>query len=199
MMKPYWLIILVCFMTMGLMAQQTNLLTNPGVETREQGFWTTFGAGAVWATDTAYGGEYSFKIVKEGTGASAGWMPTINNATLYDNRANTTHGTNKTWNLTYWAKTEVVNTDPANDDARIGVLFQFYDDGALVAEDFVTVDQTTANTSWTQYAGGAFYSGAPDSIWIVMSSPMWISSFVLRVKTNMPHSFVPFRALVPCQ
>jgi hypothetical protein len=171
-MRTFLLLVLVFVLATGLTAQNTNLLSNPSLEIREPAFWAKVndgldGSQCIWATDTAHGGTYALKVVKGSvTAASVGFMPTVNNATLYWNRANGADGTAKTWNMNFWAKTEGVNTDPASDDARIGVFYQFFTEGTLVGEQFVTVDQTVAAKGWTEYAAAQFIAGAPDSIYL---------------------------------
>jgi hypothetical protein len=118
--------VLLVLLMFTLLSAQTNILTNPGVETREPNFWHTMndglgGAACIWATDTAVApSQYSFKIEKPSTTTDAvGWQ-SDNNAKLYWNNAGS-----GTYTLHFQSKTEGVNTNPANDDARIGVLYKF--------------------------------------------------------------------------
>ncbi|HFE65390.1 MAG TPA: hypothetical protein ENK14_13400, partial [Caldithrix sp.] len=68
----YTLFILVLsFAFAGLLLAQTNLLPNSDLETVEPGFWNKVndglgGAQCMWATDAAYMGLRSFKVIKPG-------------------------------------------------------------------------------------------------------------------------------------
>src|SRR4030042_6136336 len=93
---------------------------------------------------------HSLKVMKnQATAEAVGWV-SDNNADLYWNNA----GADLLYNLSFRAKTEGANTNPANDDAAIGVLFSFYGGGVLLAEKWVPVDQTAASTDWTEYTDG---------------------------------------------
>ena len=180
-MKPYWRVFFVLvfsFVLIGNLSAQTNLLTNPGFEIREPAFWIPLndglnGSQCTWeqetAQDTAYAGQYYYKVVKPNTTANAvGWVPTVNNATNYWNRANGPDGDNKTWDLSFYARTEGVNINPTTDDEKIGVVFKFYEDGVWLSTTFVEVDQTVANKSWEKLSGLLIEPGNPDSIQIEM-------------------------------
>ena len=78
-----------------------------------------------------------------------GWQ-TVNNADLYWNNA----AADVLYTLKFKAKTEGVNTNPANDDEKIGVMYKFYGSGSLLGEQFVEVDQTVADKIWTEYTAG---------------------------------------------
>ena len=167
-MKFYWRMVVFLIFIMALavsLSAQTNILPNPGFEIREPNYWATMndgmsGAECIWATDTFMtGGEYSFKIYKpSATTEAVGWE-SENNADLYWNNA-----ASGTYTLSFYAKTEGVNTDPANDDARIGVWYRYYSGETLLAEKFVAVDQSTASTNWTQVQDALLVSGEPDGV-----------------------------------
>jgi hypothetical protein len=140
-----------------------EILTNAGVETREPNFWSKMGGTdeMMWATDTAAGGEYSLKITKATTTGAVGWQ-SDNNANLYWN-----HAEAGAYTMSFKAKTEGVNTDPANDDARFGVKYTFKDaGGSTIGEQFVAVDQSAASTVWTEYSGAQVLASAPDQVMI---------------------------------
>jgi hypothetical protein len=150
-----------------------NLLTNGDFETQEVNFWSKLndglgGAAVTWATDEAANSPWgifqkslrSFKVVKgSATADMVGWL-SVNNADLYWNNA----GGGDLYNLTFAAKTQGVNTNPATDDAKIGVWYKYYAGGNLISEQFVEVDQTTADQDWTTYTGGVTVSTEPDSV-----------------------------------
>ena len=168
-MKHYWRVIFILVFTPvligGLFAQETNLLTNPGVEIREPGFWSKVndglgGAACTWASDTARAGQtdpYSFKVVKStATAEAVGWK-SVDNAKLFWN--NPSDGLQ---DLNYYIKTSGVNTDPANDDERIGVKYTYFAGGSSIGEQFVPVDQTAADMNWHQETGALNLTSVPD-------------------------------------
>ncbi len=126
----------------------TNLITNGDLETYTPAFWSTFGSDATmtWASDEKYDGERSYKIVKAAaSSASAGWV-SENNTDLYWNNA----GADKTYNISFYAKTSDVNTSPATDDAKIYLQVTITQDGT----DYTAtkaVDQTAAASDWALY------------------------------------------------
>jgi len=144
---------------------QTNLLTNGDLEDVSPNFWEKMGGDSEmsWATDEAaatFNSRRSFKIEKaSATGAAMGWK-SVNNADLYWNNA----GSGSYW-LKFSAKTEGVNTSPANDDARIGVKFIFKASNATLGEKLVAVDQGSASTDWTTYEDALLLSGEPDEVY----------------------------------
>ncbi|KAA3659501.1 MAG: T9SS C-terminal target domain-containing protein [Calditrichaeota bacterium] len=154
-----------CFAVMGavllfafftpLIAQNTNILVNGGLETMEPGFWNKVndgldGALVTWANDTSSSWYRSFKIEKTAVASDmVGWT-SVNNADLYWNNA----AADVLYNLEFMAKSAGVNTSPANDDAKIGVMYKFYGGGALLGEQFVEIDQSVADKQWTKYTAG---------------------------------------------
>jgi len=176
MRKHYWHLLLLIILTIGLtvsLTAQTNLLPNGDFETQEVNFWSKLndglgGAAVTWATDEAANSPWgifqkslrSFKVVKgSATADMVGWL-SVNNADLYWNNA----GGGDLYNLTFAAKTQGVNTNPATDDAKIGVWYKYYAGGNLISEQFVEVDQSTADHDWTTYTGGVTVSTEPDSV-----------------------------------
>ncbi|MDH7559535.1 MAG: T9SS type A sorting domain-containing protein [bacterium] len=149
------------FLALPLLAQ-TNLLPNGDMEELRPNFWAPFGdnqAGVQceWAWE-GYDSQHSFKVSKTATTAQpAGWV-SENNAKLYWNNAKA----DRLYSLSFWAKTVGVNTNPATDDGKIGVLFSFYAGGTLLGEQFVTVDQSVANKEWTEYTDGLLIPAGTD-------------------------------------
>ena len=133
-------------------------------------FWDKLKGDAecIWATDTMAtnwaNSRRSLKIVKPSATADVlGWR-SENNANLYWNHAGSDGAA--TFDLKFSAKTEGVNTSPADDDASIGVKYSFYASDALLAEKFVKVDQTTANTNFHEYTDALYVSGTPDEVYV---------------------------------
>jgi len=58
-----------------------------------------------------------------------------------------------------------VNTSPANDDAKFGVLYKFLDaGGSTLGEQLVAVDQSAAGISWSEYQGAIVLASAPAQV-----------------------------------
>ena len=142
-----------------------NLLVNGDLELIEPGFWTKVNEGDGGSTLSwpwmGKESERSFEITKpNASGAAVGWL-SVNNADLYWNNAKA----NQLYNFTFWAKTEGVNTSPANDDGKIGVHFEIFLAGTLLSDEFVWADQTVDTKDWTEYTGGvAIGAEEPDSV-----------------------------------
>ncbi|MCF7740516.1 MAG: T9SS type A sorting domain-containing protein [Candidatus Marinimicrobia bacterium] len=145
------IIALVFIFTGSLMA--ANILVNPGLEDQKPAFWsaynTTIGEGVSVSSDYANNGFYSFKVTKSSSSSEAmGWV-SDNNADLYWNNAGT-----GSYELSGYVKTVGVNTDPANDDEKIGIVFEFKNDaGDVLTTQNVWVDQSSADMDWTQVTG----------------------------------------------
>ena len=176
-MRKLWQTVFILLLTVyvaGALANGTNLLINGDLETREPAFWSRLnddGSHAIWATDEAgpnrwntdLQSEYSFKITKAAaTSDAVGWV-SMNNADLYWNRANV-DGANKLYNLKYYVKYTGVNTNPSSDDERIGARFIFKQGGNVIAEKFVTIDQTVAEKDWEDVEDALFVSGTPEEV-----------------------------------
>ncbi len=173
-----YLILLVWLVLPGMILAGTNLLVNGDLETREPAFWNRVndanGTYAIWASDTAAHNPwndalpslFSFKISKsQATGDVVGWK-SVNNASLYWNHANTTDGSNKLYNVSFYVKTEGVNTNPTSDDQKIYVRYSFYNGGNLIAEKIVDVDQSVASKPWSKVEDAIFVGGTPDEIYV---------------------------------
>jgi hypothetical protein len=147
-------IILCSFLFVSNVISQTNLLPNGDLEIAEPNFWVKLNEGdgssvMMWDLANAHNGMRSLKATKTGaSSAITGWK-SVNNANLYWNSAKA----NLNYTIGFWAKTEGVNTSPANDDAKIGALFAFYSGGTLSGESFLEIDQTAAASDWTEYTG----------------------------------------------
>ncbi len=144
-------------------AQETNLLVNGDLETVAPNFWNKVNEGGggstlTWDMENGYNSMRSLKIEKPNTcNDVVGWK-SVDNAHLYWNSAKA----DRLYNLSFWAKAEGVNTNPATDDEKIGVLFQFFAGGTLLGEQFVTIDQTTAASDWAEYTDGLLIPAGTD-------------------------------------
>ncbi len=142
-----------------------NLLVNPGMEDQTLAFWTplngTFGTD-VGVTDAAmaYAGFHSFMITKAAASANMVGWESVNNADLYWNNAAVA-----TYTLKAQIKLAGVNTAPANDDAKIGVMYEFLDGSGnvLVAEN-IWADQTAADADWTEFSSVVILTAEPAEV-----------------------------------
>ncbi len=165
------LIIFVLCLSSTSFSQNTNLLPNGDLEIVKPNFWEKVNEGdggsvMTWDMTTGHNSSRSVKIEKSSASSnSVGWK-SANNARLYWNNAKA----DRLYNLSFWAKTEGVNTNPGNDDEKIGVLFQFYDGTTLLGEQFVNIDQTSASTDWTEYTEGLYIPAGndPDGMYITL-------------------------------
>jgi len=156
---------MLLLISMGFVFAQENLLPNPGLEDQTPAFWTplngTFGTD-VGVTDAAmaYAGMHSFMITKAAVGANAvGWM-SADNANLYWNNALA-----GTYNVGARVKLVGVNTAPANDDARIGVMFEFLDgSGGSLGSVNLWADQTATDADWAELTDVTIIAAEPASV-----------------------------------
>ena len=143
-----------------IVVEGNNLVGNSSLEDLTPAFWTPlngeFGTDVDVTADTAKGGFNSFKITKAVTTAEVGW--------LYDKSANLYWNdvVAGTFSLSAWVKTEAVNTSPADDDARIGVVYTFEDAaGTVLGTETLWADQTEASTIWTELTGAVSLTEDP--------------------------------------
>jgi hypothetical protein len=171
----FWFIL--SFLLTGSLFAQTNLLPNGDFETYAPAFWEEYNGGLsgvqlTWADDEAAPNPWapagvdvpsyrSFKVEKSSTTTDAAGWKSVNNADLYWNNASG----NILYTLSFYAKTSGVNTNPSGQDAMIGVWYRFYASSALIGEQFVALDQTTANTDWTKYTGVLTVTSEPDEVY----------------------------------
>ncbi|MBN1154483.1 T9SS type A sorting domain-containing protein [candidate division KSB1 bacterium] len=145
-----------------------NILVNGDLETEEPGFWNAVSNNGIltWDPENGINGSRCVKIEKAAAGTDAVYWKSDNNAQLYWNGA----AAERLYNLIANVKTENVNTNPATDDAKIGVLFSFFANGTLVGEEFVAVDQSAASTDWTEYTSGLYIPAgdAPDEMYATL-------------------------------
>ena len=163
--------IIFCAIAISSLHSQTNLLPNGGLEIAEPNYWNKLNEGdgsSIMTWDMVNGNEGSraLKIEKPNTSAAVVGWKSDDNSYLYWNHAEA----DRLYNLSFKAKTEGVNTDPATDDAKIGVLYAFYAGGTLLGEQFVEVDQTTAGVDWTEYTNGLLIPAGdtPDELYITI-------------------------------
>ncbi len=157
-----WLIVLCVFFVGSLAAQ--NLLVNPGFEEQQPAFWNplngSIGTELGWESTEVNNGFHAFKVTKSASSSDVVGWESVNNAKLYWNNA-----ADGTYALSGYVKTVGVNTSPANDDEKIGILFEFKDaDGNELNTQTVWADQSAADVDWTQITGAAILNEAPASV-----------------------------------
>ena len=152
MYKGKFIILVLILVFLGsLMAE--NILVNPGFENQTPAFWSMHNADMAdnigVTSEYANNGFNSFMIQKNSsTDEAVGWV-SDNNADLYWNNAGT-----GSYELSGYVKTMGVNTDPANDDERIWLSFEFKDEaGGELTTQNIWVDQSSADMDWTQVTG----------------------------------------------
>jgi len=147
-----------------------NVIGNPGVEDLTPSFWTplngTFGSEVGVGTEAANvnTGFRSFKITKSATsGDIIGWL-SDDNANKYWNNAGT-----GTFSINAAIKTVGVNTSPANDDAKIGVLFEFKNAaGTELSSGTLWADQSAADVDWASLSDVVILSEAPEQVFVTL-------------------------------
>ncbi len=170
-MKLFLRIGLILVLLTSLTFAGTNLMVNGDLEHVAPNFWMSVndnmgGATTPWDLENGHNSTRSLKVVKPAkTPELVGWM-SANNADLYWNNA----AADRLYNLSFWAKTDGVNTNPANDDAKIGALFVFKAGGVLLGEQFIEVDQSTAAADWKEYTAGLLIPAGtePDEMYMVL-------------------------------
>ncbi|MBU0710747.1 hypothetical protein KKA87_02310, partial [bacterium] len=147
-----------------------NIIGNPGVEDLSPAFWNpvngTFGSELGVGTDAAdvETGFRSFKITKSAaTSGIVGWL-SDDNANKYWNNAGT-----GTFAISVNVKTVGVNTSPANDDAKIGVLFEFKNAaGVELSSGTLWADQSVAGVDWANLSDVVILSEAPEQVFVTL-------------------------------
>ena len=171
MMKKGTLLLLAISLIFCGVSYGQNIIGNPGFEDLSPSFWNplngTFGTELGVGTDTTSNvknGFRSFMITKSGTSTDIiGWK-SWDNANLYWNNAGS-----GTFSVNASIKTVGVNTNPANDDERIGVLFEFKNAaGAELATATLWADQTTANVDWADLSDVVMLTEAPEQVFVTL-------------------------------
>ena len=166
-MKKLNLLLLAITIVFASVLMAENILVNPSFEDQTPAFWAPLNGtqgtelGVESEAANVYSGLYSFKITKDAASTGpVGW--------LYEHPINMfwAGADVATYELKAMIKTDGVNVNPVDDDAKIGVTFEFLDaDGnALVDATTLYADQTSASVDWTEYAGAAILTVAPTTI-----------------------------------
>jgi hypothetical protein len=142
------LVCLLIFASLAAFGQGANFGVVAGLEGTVPSFWTIghqpTGATLSWAKDQSRSLGHSLKIEKPAaTADSAAWV-SENMADVWS----PTFSKNVDILLGAYVKTQNVNTNPADDDARWFIVYTFYDGaGAVLNETRLPIDQTTATSA----------------------------------------------------
>jgi len=159
--------LIFCSVTYG-----QNVIGNPGFEDLTPSFWNplngTFGSELGVGTDVGDNvktGFRSFKITKSAaTSDIVGWL-SDDNANKYWNNAGS-----GTFSIQAAIKTVGVNTNPADDDSKIGVMFVFKNAaGAELATATIYADQSVASKDWEDLSDVVILgSETPEEIYVTL-------------------------------
>ena len=163
-MKKTCLLTLAVGLILSGFAFADNLIGNASFEDQSPAFWSalngTFGAAVNISSTEKLAGFHSFEITKSAVSSDVVGWESDNNATLYWNNAAA-----GTYALVGHYKTVGVNTSPANDDAKIGIIYEFKNAaGGELATETVWVDQSVADKDWSDLTGVAVLTEAPASV-----------------------------------
>jgi hypothetical protein len=120
----FWHAVLFLLIVGTAFGQNNNMLPNGSFESGRPSLWTAEeGDGAVltWAEGEGQHGSHALKIEKTGTGEMSRWL-SGNNVRYWV----TEIGSGVDIKVGAWIKTEGVNTNPANDDAKWQLKYWFY-------------------------------------------------------------------------
>ena len=147
-------------------AQLTNLPTVYGFEGTQPAYWnpgTTTGATFTWATDQSHSMGHSLKIDKPGvTADTAAWI-SDNMCDIWSPINNK----NVDIFLGAYVRTQGVNTNPATNDARWYIAYDFWDSaGAFIGETKLPIPQTSASSGqWLADTNGIGATILPKDAW----------------------------------
>jgi hypothetical protein len=145
----FWHAVLFLLIVGTAFGQNNNMLPNGSFESGRPSLWTAEeGDGAVltWAEGEGQHGSHALKIEKTGTGEMSRWM-SGNNVRYWV----TEIGAGVDIKVGALVKTEGVNTNPADDDAKWQIKYWFYDgeDNLIGGEPYVLdIDQSAASLDW---------------------------------------------------
>jgi len=129
-----------------------NSLPNGGFEGTTPNWFSTGGTSTTaveeWSTDEWRTGGHSLKITKSASDGTASWV----SEDLY-RYWSVFVGQNVGMEVGAWVKLDGVNTNPANDDEKIQLVFNFLDENGtdlLGAPLVLDVPQTAASTDWVE-------------------------------------------------
>ena len=130
----------------GASSLQAQFYSVGGFESNLPSYWTKgaepAGSTLTWATDQAHTLARSLKITKAVTSEAAAWVS--ENVVDYWSPQ---HLANVDIKIGAWIKTQNVNTNPANDDARWWISYKFWDQaGQVIGETKLPINQSVATS-----------------------------------------------------
>ncbi len=171
-------------------AQSTNLPTVYGFEGTQPAYWNPASAPAgstlSWATDQSRSMGHSLKIDKpQATADSAAWI-SDNMCDIWSQVNNK----NVDIFLGAYVRTQGVNTNPANDDERWYIAYDFWDSaGAFIGETKLPLSQTSATSSgWVADTNDVGATILPKDSWTTIvkfvagknaTGTVWADDFML--------------------
>jgi hypothetical protein len=164
MMKKVTVLMLVVSVMFCGFGFAQNIIGNSSFEDQTPSFWSplngTIGTELGVSSTEMNAGYHSFKVTKSAASSDVvGWV-SDNNASKYWNNAS-----EGTFTLSAYVKTVGVNTSPANDDAKIGVKYEYKDgSGGELATETLWADQSAADVDWAHLEGVVMLSSAPASV-----------------------------------
>ncbi|MGE5400287.1 MAG: hypothetical protein ACM3S2_07775, partial [Ignavibacteriales bacterium] len=174
---------------LNLNAQISNFKQVGGFEGTLPGYWTqgkTTGATLTWATDQSRHMGHSLKIVKAATTTDSVYWQSENMNDLWAPKTLK----NVDILLGAYVRTENVNVNPANDDAKWWIAYLFYDStGAKIGETKLPINQTAASSNgWVADTNATGQTILPRDSWktIIMfvagknaTGTVWADDFIL--------------------
>jgi len=170
-MKKTCLLIVTVGLILSSSMLADNLIGNSGFEDQSPAFWNvlngTFGTELGVGTDTSTNvktGFRSFKITKSAVSSNViGWL-SDDNANKYWNNAGS-----GTFSIKASVKTVGVNINPANEDAKIGILFEFKTAaGVELSSGTLWADQSAADVDWADLSDIVMLGEAPEQVFVTL-------------------------------
>ncbi len=143
--QGYGLIVIMIVLVPVLSISQYSIKDIGGLESEMPSYWTKGsepdGSTLEWATDNFNSLGRSLKITKGVTSEAAAWV----SENMCD-QWTPTHSADTDWLLGAYVKTKNVNTNPANDDERWYLKWEFYDSlDVFIGETMIPIDQSVAS------------------------------------------------------
>jgi len=189
-----WPILLVTLASSMVFAQALDLPSISSFEGALPAYWTIgnqpAGATLTWATDQSHSMGHSLKITKSTTSDTAAWIST-NMCDIWSPSV----PKNIDILLGAYVRTSGVNTNPATNDAKWYVAYDFYDTlGAFIGETKLPVNQTTATSGgWVADTNIAGQTVLPKDAYKVIvkfvggknaTGTVWADDFVFYGRAN---------------
>jgi len=182
----FWLLPVVLLLFNISILGQLGINEVGSFEQTDPSYWSKVENGATleWASDAFMTLGKSLKISKEGTAEAAMWE-SENMCDIWS----PFHYKDVDIKLGAYIKTEGVNTNPATEDEKWYISYEFYDSvGALIGEQRFEVDQSAASMDWYADTNGVGETILPRDSWTTIikfvggkdaTGTVWADEFVL--------------------